>query len=88
MKVMADSASSYSRVAEWIQWFKDDGQSLEADRGSGRPLTTVTDGNVQFLAQAIEEDGWQTMHETPEEPGQPHGAILTILHSQLRLRKI
>ena len=45
--VYNDQAPSYSTVARWVAVFKDGKESIKDDPRSGRPITGITQDNIE-----------------------------------------
>jgi len=55
-----DQAPSYATVARWVTLFKDGRESIEDDPRSGRPITGVTQDNIEAVSKVIMEDPHST----------------------------
>jgi len=79
---------SYSTVAEWVQRFRQGRTSLEDDPRIGRPVTGVTDGNIEAVRTLIEENPHISIRYLAFELGVSYGTISVIIHDELKLKKL
>jgi histone-lysine N-methyltransferase SETMAR len=85
--VYNDQAPSYSTVARWVAVFKDGKESIEDDPRSGRPITGITQDNIEAVRKIIMEDPHSTYNEIAASTFLSHGTISRIIHEHLKLRK-
>ncbi|CAF5013131.1 unnamed protein product, partial [Rotaria socialis] len=77
-----------STVAEWVQRFKQGRISLEDDPRVGRPVTGVTDENIETVRMLIEENPHISIRYLAFETGVPYGTINSITHDELKLKTL
>jgi len=59
-KAFGDDALSEAQIKFWYWRFKDGWESMESDPRSGRPSTSRTPENVEWVSAAINEiSNWQ-----------------------------
>ena len=57
-KAFRDDATSAAQIKVWYRYFKDGQESAESDPCSGRPATSRTPENFEYIQAAINKD-WQ-----------------------------
>ena len=62
-KAFGDDAMSAAQIKVWHRCFKDDQESVEIDPHSGRPATSKTPENVEWVQAADNEDRRLTVRE-------------------------
>ena len=83
-----DGYVSYSTVAAWVHRFKEGRTSLEDDPRIGRPVTGVTDQNIESVRLLIEENPHISIRYIAFELGVSYGTISGIIHDELKLKKL
>jgi len=86
--VYNDQAPSYATVARWVALFKNGRESIEDDPRSGRPITGVTQDNIDAVRKVIVEDPHSTYNEIEAYTSLSCGTINRIIHEHLKLRKV
>jgi histone-lysine N-methyltransferase SETMAR len=79
---------SYTTVAEWVQRFKQGRTSLEDDARIGRPVTSVTDKNIEAVRLLIEDNPHISIRYLAFELGISYGTVFGIIHDTLKLKKL
>jgi transposase len=80
---------SYSTVAHWIHRFSNGTESLEDDPRCGRPLSVITQQNIDAVRDLVNEDPHITIDYIATLLDISHGSVVdTILKQHLGLRKI
>lgn len=79
---------SYSMVQQWSKKTNDGIMEIEDKPRSGRPVTALTEENIEEVSRVIEEDPHATYDDIQEETGLSRGTIQTIIHDHLKLRKV
>lgn len=85
---MGTEAPAYCTVAKWIRWFKAGRESIEDLPRSGRPITEVTQSNIDLVKATIDEDPYCTYEDLEESTSISRGTLFNIIHDVLELRKI
>ena len=83
-----DSAPSYDFVAKWVRLFKAGRDNLKDDLRSGRPVTSLTQENIQLVRDIIEDNPYVTYTEIEAQTSLYPPTIHSIIHDHLRLRKV
>jgi hypothetical protein len=63
-------------------------EDLKDKHRKGRPITEVTQANIERVRVAIEIDPWCTYNEIEAETALSHGTIHIIIHALLKMRKL
>lgn len=79
---------SYSTVQRWSKKTSDGIMEIEDNPRSGRPVTRPAEENIQVVQRIIEKDPHSTYDDIEEETSLSRGAIQTIIHSRLELKKV
>lgn len=79
---------SYSTVQRWSKKTNDGIMEIEDDPRSGRPVTELTEENIQAVQRIIEKDPHSTYDDIEEDTSLSRGTIQTIIHSHLKLKKV
>jgi histone-lysine N-methyltransferase SETMAR len=81
-------AYSLSTVERWAKKFREDLMDVEDEPRPGRPITTKTQDNIEWVRSLIEEDPHSTYADLEAETSLSHGTIFTIIHEHLQMRKV
>jgi [histone H3]-lysine36 N-dimethyltransferase SETMAR len=79
---------SYSTVQKWAKLFRDGRMEVEDDLRCGRPVSVVTEENIDLVRDIIEEDPHATYDDIAKESELSHWSINVIIHEHLKLEKI
>ena len=74
--VYNDQAPSYSTVARWVAVFKDGKESIKDDPRSGRPITGITQDNIEAVREIIMEHPQSSYNEIAASTFLSHGMEL------------
>lgn len=83
-----NEAPSYSFVLKWAKLFKGGRQGVEDAQRSGRPITALTNENIDLVRALIEEDPYVTYDQIEASTSLTPPTIHAIIHMHLKLRKI
>lgn len=86
--VAGDKAPSERTVRDWVSRYKAGRTSTEDDSRSGRPSEVQTPSIIDFIESTVTENPHITIDEIADLTGISHGAAYSILHDQLRLKKL
>ncbi|CAF1691979.1 unnamed protein product, partial [Adineta ricciae] len=75
-------------VARWVQRFSTEQQSLEDNPRSGRPVTVITQQNIDSVKDLVNDDPHISIDYIAMILDISHGSVHTILKQHLGLRKI
>ena len=79
---------SYCTVALWIRRFSNDRESLEDNPRSGRPITVITQQNIDAVNDLVNDDPHISIDYIATILDISHGSVHTILKEHLGLTKI
>ena len=79
---------SYSTVAHWIDRFSSGRESLDDDPRNGRPLSIITQQNIDAVQDLVNDDPHISIDYIATILDISHGSVDTILKQHLGLRKI
>ena len=85
---LGPDAPAYRTVAKWAERFREGREDVSDDLRSGRPLSELTDENIELIRQVITNDPHSTYNDIIAETFLPHGTIERIIHDHLKLRKV
>ncbi|CAF3142115.1 unnamed protein product [Rotaria sp. Silwood2] len=85
---LGPDAPAYSTVAKWAKRFREGREDVNDDFRSGRPISVLTDENIERVRQVIEDDPHSTYDDIIAETSLSHGTIERIIHDRLKMRKI
>ena len=60
---LGSKAPSYPTVAEWAKRFREGREDVNDDPRSGRPVSELTDENIELVRQVISNDSYSTYDE-------------------------
>ena len=81
------NAPSYSTVARWAKRFREGREDVNDDPRSGRPISELTDTNIELVRQVINNDPHSTYDDIIAETFLSHGTTERIIHDDLKMRK-
>jgi [histone H3]-lysine36 N-dimethyltransferase SETMAR len=79
---------SYSTVAHWVHRFSSGREWLEDDPRHGRPITVVTQQNIDAVKGLVKDDPHISIDYIADILDISHGSVDTILKQHLKLKKI
>jgi len=85
---LPESAPSLSTVTRWFNKFKSGEDDLKDKHRKGRPITEVTQANIERVRFVIENDKCCTYDEIEAETALSRGTIRTIIHEHLKMKKL
>ena len=80
-------APSYPTVAEWAKHFREERENVNDDFRSARPLSELTDENIELVREVISNDSHSTYDDIIPETFLSHGIIERIIHHCLKMKK-
>ena len=75
---------SYSTVAHWVHRFSSGRESLEDDPRHGRPITVVTQQNIDAVKGLVKDDPHISIDYIADILDISHGSVDTILKQHLK----
>ncbi|CAF3736262.1 unnamed protein product [Rotaria sp. Silwood1] len=87
-EALGTDAPSYSTVTRWAKRFREGRDDVTDDPRSDRPISVLTDENVERVRQVIEDDPHSTYDDIMGETDLSHGTIERIIHDRLKMRKV
>ncbi|CAF4291724.1 unnamed protein product [Rotaria sp. Silwood2] len=85
---LGSKAPSYPTVAEWAKRFREGREDANDDPRSGRPVSELTDENIELVQEVINNDLHSTDDDIIAETFLSHGTIERIIHGCLKMKKI
>ena len=85
---LGPDAPAYRTVAKWAERFREGREDVNDDLRSGRPVSELTDENIELVRQVITNDPHSTYDDIITETFLSHGTIERIIHDHLKLRKV
>ncbi|CAF1510471.1 unnamed protein product, partial [Rotaria sp. Silwood1] len=79
---------SYCTVTRWIQRFSNEQESFEDNPRSGRPITAITQQNIDAVKDLVNDDPHISIDYIAAILDISHGSVDAILKQHLGLRKI
>ncbi|CAF4619051.1 unnamed protein product, partial [Rotaria sp. Silwood2] len=70
---LGSKAPSYSTVAEWAKRFHEGREDVNNDPRSGRPVSELTDENIELVREVINNDRHSTYDDIIAETFLSHG---------------
>ena len=83
-----DKALAYPTITRWIRLFKDGRTEAKDAPRAGRPLSAVSERDIEVVKTAIGEDARYTVEEIGDLYGINSSALFYILKEVLKLRKV
>ncbi|CAF1433346.1 unnamed protein product, partial [Rotaria sp. Silwood1] len=87
-EALGPDAPSYPTVRRWAKRFREGRDLVTDDPRSGRPISVLTDENVERVRQVIEDDPHSTYDDIMGETDLSRGTIERIIHDRLKMRKV
>ncbi|CAF3727890.1 unnamed protein product [Rotaria sordida] len=87
-EALGPDAPSYPTVRRWAKRFREGREDVSDDPRSGRPISVLTDENIELVRQVIEDDPHSTYNDITIENGLSRGTIERIIHDCLKMRKV
>ena len=87
-KAFGKEAPSYAFVVKWNKLFKDGREDVKDNPRSGRPITALTQDNIELVSELIKEDPYITYDQIEAQTSLNPNSINTIIHSFLKLKKV
>ncbi|CAF1396403.1 unnamed protein product, partial [Rotaria sp. Silwood1] len=87
-EALGPDAPSYPTVRRWAKRFREGRDDVTDDPRSGRPISVLTDENVERVRQVIEDDPYSTYDDIMGETDLSRGTIERIIHDRLKMRKV
>jgi histone-lysine N-methyltransferase SETMAR len=81
------SVLSYCAVAHWVHRFSSGRQSLDDDPRSGRPLSVITQQNIEAVRDLVNDDPHISIDYIADILDISHGSVGTILKQHLELKR-
>ena len=85
---LGPSAPSYTTVTRWAKRFREGREDVNDDPRSGRPVSELTDENIELVGQVIHSDPHSTYDDIIAETSLSHGTIEQIIHNYLKMKKV
>ncbi|CAF0880875.1 unnamed protein product [Rotaria sordida] len=85
---LGPNAPSYPTVTEWAKRFREGREDVNDDPRSGRPVSELTDENIELVREVITNDPHSTYDDIIAETFLSHGTIERIIHDCLQMKKI
>ncbi len=85
---LGPNAPSYQTVARWAKRFREGREDVDDDPRSGRPISELTDENIELVRQVINNDPHSTYDDIIAETSLSHGTVERIIHDHLKMRKV
>jgi transposase len=85
---LGSNAPSYQTIARWTKRFREGREDVNDDPRSGRPVSELTDENIELVRQVIINDPHSTYDEIIDETSVPRVTIERITHNCLKMKKI
>ena len=85
---LGPDAPAYRTVAKWAERVREGREAVNDDLRSPRPLSELTDENIELVRQVITNDPHSTYDDIIAETFLSHGTIERIIHDHLKLRKV
>ncbi|CAF4330992.1 unnamed protein product, partial [Rotaria sp. Silwood2] len=85
---LGPKAPSYPTVADWAKRFREGREDVNDDPRSGRPVSELTDENIELVRQVINNDPHSTYDDIIVETSLSRGTIEEIIHNYLKMKKV
>lgn len=88
VQIMANDAPALRTVQDWASRFRHGRASVSDDPRSGRPADVTSGDFVDRVENLVAKDPWISIEEIASTLSISHGSVFTILHENLRLKKL
>jgi histone-lysine N-methyltransferase SETMAR len=85
---IGSNAPSYSTFARWAKRFREGREDVDDEPRSGRPISELTDRNIELVRQIINNDPHSTYDDIIAETSLSHGTVERIIHDHLKMKKV
>jgi transposase len=85
---LGPKAPSYPTIAEWAKRFREGREDVNDDPRSGRPVSELTDENIELVREIINNDPHSTYDDIIAETSLSHYTIARIIRDCLKMKKI
>ncbi|CAF1092325.1 unnamed protein product [Rotaria sp. Silwood1] len=85
---LGSNAPSYATVARWAKHFHEGRENINDDSQFGRPISKLTDVNIELVRQVINNDPHSTYNDIIAKTALSRGTIERIIHDYLKMRKV
>ena len=85
---LGPKAPSYPTVVMWARRFREGREDVNDDPRFGRPVSELTDENIELVREVINNDPNSTYDDFIAETFLSHGTIERIIHDCLKMKKI
>ncbi|CAF1284464.1 unnamed protein product [Adineta steineri] len=82
------NAPSYSTVARWAKRFREGREDVDDEARSGRPISELTERNIELVRQIINNDPHSTYDDIIAETSLSRGTVERIIHDHLKMKKV
>ncbi|CAF3476377.1 unnamed protein product [Rotaria sp. Silwood1] len=86
-EALRPDAPSYPMVRKWTKRFREGREDVSDDPRPGRPISVLTDENIERIRQVIEDDPHSTYDDITVETGLSRGTIERIIYNCLKMRR-
>lgn len=83
----SEQAPSLATIYRWYKEFERERNSVQHQKGAGRPPTAVTEENIVAVKKIIEEDNKATYAVIEHQLKIGSSAVRTIIHDHLHFKK-
>jgi transposase len=77
-EALGPDTPSYTTVRRWAQHFREGREDISDDPRSGRPISVLTDENIECVRQVIEHDPHSTYDDTMVETDLSRSTIIVL----------